>query len=145
MRRSAREEVADARKSNKAIIFGLGHSSVAEHAVFNLDILGVSRLAVEFIESHRLVSYTEKSQRYIRLDGDYVLPPELQGTSLEATFHELVSEQNETYRQLYPLLEDYFFERFSGDGEPKPRSSARGAAGEDARYVLSWRLRHRSG
>lgn len=46
----------------------MGHSSIAEHAVFNLDILGVSRLAVETIERFRLCSYTEKSQRYVRLE-----------------------------------------------------------------------------
>ncbi|MBD3163357.1 MAG: hypothetical protein GF346_12830, partial [Candidatus Eisenbacteria bacterium] len=65
LRAVAREEVDAARRSNQRIIFGLGHASVAEHAVFNLDILGVSRLAIEEVERMRLCSYTEKSQRYI--------------------------------------------------------------------------------
>ena len=34
LRDKARKEVDKARRSNQAIIFGLGHSSVAEHAVF---------------------------------------------------------------------------------------------------------------
>ena len=37
------------------------------------DILGCSRLAIEALEWHRLCSYTEKSQRYITLDGDFVV------------------------------------------------------------------------
>ena len=52
----------------------MGHHSVAEHAVFNFDVIGISRLAMEELEKFRLCSYTEKSQRYITLDKDFVLP-----------------------------------------------------------------------
>jgi len=71
IRRDAAREVQRSRRSNQAIIFGMGHSSVAEHAVFNMDVIGISRLAVEELQRTRLASYTEKSQRYITLDGDY--------------------------------------------------------------------------
>ena len=50
LRAVARTEVAKARRSNRNIIFKMGHHSIAEHAVFNFDILGVSRLALEEIE-----------------------------------------------------------------------------------------------
>jgi len=49
----------------------MGHHSVAEHAVFNLDILGVSRYVMEELEKFRLCAYTEKSQRYITLKKDH--------------------------------------------------------------------------
>ena len=78
IRKDAREEVEISRKSNSVIIFKMGHHSVAEHAVFNLDIVGVSRLAMEEVEKFRLCSYTEKSQRYIMLDKDFVLPRKIQ-------------------------------------------------------------------
>ena len=78
LRRKSRNEVLKARQSNAAIVFGMGHHSVAEHAVFNFDITDVSRLAIEALESHRLASYTEKSQRYIKLDEDFVLPAEIE-------------------------------------------------------------------
>ncbi len=58
LRETARQEVEKARKSNQNIIFAMGHHSVAEHAVFNFDVLGVSRLAIEEIEKFRLCSYT---------------------------------------------------------------------------------------
>ncbi|MFQ5953032.1 MAG: FAD-dependent thymidylate synthase, partial [Candidatus Omnitrophota bacterium] len=82
IRKDAREEVEKSRRSNSTIIFKMGHHSVAEHAVFNLDILGVSRLAMEEVEKFRLCAYTEKSQRYITLDKDFVIPEEIKGTPL---------------------------------------------------------------
>jgi hypothetical protein len=45
LRQEAVQDVAKARKSNESIVFEMGHGSVAEHAVFNFDIIGVSRLA----------------------------------------------------------------------------------------------------
>ena len=50
IRKDSRQEVQRARKSNSTIIFKMGHHSVAEHAVFNLDITGVSRYAMEELE-----------------------------------------------------------------------------------------------
>ncbi|MCK4882079.1 MAG: FAD-dependent thymidylate synthase, partial [Candidatus Omnitrophica bacterium] len=53
LRVDSRSEVERARRSNSSIIFKMGHHSVAEHAVFNLDILGVSRFAMEELEKFR--------------------------------------------------------------------------------------------
>lgn len=138
LRAVAREEVDAARRSNERIIFGLGHASVAEHAVFNLDILGVSRLAVEEIQRMRLCSYTEKSQRYILLDEDFVVPEELREGDLEEPFRALLREQNDFYRRAYERLRPYVFEQ-----NPELASSRQnhrmleGLAKEDARYGLS--------
>jgi len=64
-------------------VIGYGHASVAEHAVVHIAIEGVSRLALEALESARLASFTEKSTRYQILDADaFVRPPELQGHPL---------------------------------------------------------------
>ena len=72
LRKKACLDVEKARKSNQKIIFAMGHHSVAEHAVFNFDIMRISRLALEEVERFRLASYTEKSQRYVTLAGDYI-------------------------------------------------------------------------
>jgi hypothetical protein len=95
LRAEARGNVAKARQSNRNIVFEMGHSSIAEHAVFNLDILGVSRLLVEDIESFRLCSYTEKSQRYVLFQDDFVLPGEIRGTGLEGAYVETIRAQQE--------------------------------------------------
>ena len=138
LRRAARGELDRARKSNEKIIFGLGHASVAEHAVFNLDILGVSRLAAEFVERFRLCSYTEKSQRYITLEGDFVTPVELLGTSLEDDFLAAVELQTRAYFRFYERLKEYFDRSFPDLAErAEGRRTLDGWAKEDARYGLS--------
>lgn len=100
LRRIARTEVEKARKSNSTIIFKMGHHSVAEHAVFNFDLLDVSRLALEEIEKFRLCSYTEKSQRYQKLEGNFVVPDEVRGTRDEVRFIEIVKKLNSYYQEL---------------------------------------------
>ncbi len=137
IRSLARKDVEKARRSNRRIIFGLGHASVAEHAVFNFDVTGISRLAVEAVEHHRLASFTEKSQRYIKLDGDYVIPPELQSSPLENEFHELIKNQNDAYKLLYPDLLEYFKDIVEESNEELEKGPAESRASEDARYVVS--------
>ncbi len=97
LRKDARIDIENARESNKAIIFAMGHKSIAEHAFFNFDIMGVSRRAVEELERPRLQSYTEKSQRYIKMEGNFVIPKEIQASFLESKFIELIELQNNFY------------------------------------------------
>jgi len=138
IRKDAREEVEQSRKSNTAIIFKMGHHSVAEHAVFNLDILGVSRLAMEEVEKFRLCSYTEKSQRYITLDNDFVIPEEIKGTSLEKLFTGMVREQNKAYFTLFEKLKDHVLKKHADlAADAKNHSLLEGWAKEDARYVTA--------
>ena len=136
LRKEALEEVARARSSNRKIIFGMGHHSVAEHAVFNFDVLGLSRLAIEALERFRLCSFTEKSQRYITLDHDFVLPEELSGTPHEKALQGLVAEQAKVYEEVVAAL----LERMKS-GNPNLANDknalklAEGSAKEDARYA----------
>jgi len=138
LRRLARREVDRARRSNERIIFGLGHASVAEHAVFNLDIRGVSRLAAEFVERFRLCSYTEKSQRYVTLEGDFVVPPELAGGPLEPPFRALLERQADVYGRFRERLQVYFTGRYPELAATEAgRRTLDGWAKEDARYCFS--------
>ncbi len=138
IRKSAREEVEKSRKSNATIIFKMGHHSVAEHAVFNLDILGVSRYVMEEIEKFRLCSYTEKSQRYITLDNDFVIPKEIKGTSFEKAFTDMINEQNQAYFKLYERLKEHVFSKNSElAANPKNHNLLEGWAKEDARYITA--------
>lgn len=138
IRRSAREEVERTRRSNSTIIFKMGHHSVAEHAIFNIDIIGASRLAMEEIEKFRLCSYTEKSQRYITLDKDFVVPEEIKGTSLEKPFTDMIHRQNEAYFKLFEALKDHVFAKHSDlAANDKNHNMLEGWAKEDARYVTA--------
>lgn len=138
LRAVARAEVEKARRSNRNIIFKMGHHSVAEHAVFNFDIIGVSRLALEEIEKFRLCSYTEKSQRYIALKDDLFIPEEIKSSGKQSVFVRTIKAQNSLYSKLYKKLRAYFFEK----NKEAARSSKKhfmleGWAKEDARYVVS--------
>ncbi|MBN1433682.1 FAD-dependent thymidylate synthase, partial [Candidatus Fermentibacterales bacterium] len=121
LRKSAREEVEKARRSNRTIVFEYGHGSVAEHAVFNLDVLGVSRLATEALQSFRLASFTEKSQRYVLLHRDWIVPEELPDSEATA-FRGYLECLFGSYEKIYELLLE------SGRDEARAR--------EDARYCL---------
>ncbi|MFQ6092015.1 MAG: FAD-dependent thymidylate synthase [bacterium] len=138
LRRLARKEVEKARRSNRNIIFGLGHHSVAEHALFNFDIMGVSRLAIEEIEKFRLCSYTEKSQRYITLGDDFVIPEEVEGSPWKKIFVDAVGFQNELYHKLYDALRVHLFKKYADMArERKNHPVLDGWAKEDARYITS--------
>jgi flavin-dependent thymidylate synthase len=121
LRSESATEVEKARQSNRRIVFGYGHASVAEHAVFNLDVTGISRVAAEYLQSFRLASYTEKSQRYIRLSEDWVSPDELEGEGSSA-FALSVSALFAIYGKAFDAL------AAAGFGEEPAR--------EDSRYVL---------
>jgi len=138
LRSDARADVEKARKSNKKIIFDMGHHSVAEHAVFNFDLIDISRLALENIERFRLVSYTEKSQRYVTLKGDFHIPNEYTDQNLKRRYLEVINLQNNLYKQLFALLKDYIFSKHPKlASDKKNKSLLEGWAKEDARYILS--------
>lgn len=138
LRAAARAEVERARRSNETIIFKMGHHSVAEHAVFNFDVIGLSRLAIEELERFRLLSFTEKSQRYITLGEDFVVPEEIVRAGQRALFVRTVKAQNALYHRLYARLKPHVFAKHrSWAGEPGNAAVLDGWAKEDARYVVS--------
>lgn len=138
LRKIAREQIARARKSNRTIIFEMGHHSVAEHAVFNFDIIGISRLAVEEVEKFRLGSYTEKSQRYVTLAGDFVTPFEIANSKLVNDFGLLARQQNDTYHYLYGKLRAGLLKQSRTRKPDRSKMTIlENRAKEDARYVLS--------
>lgn len=136
LRKASREEVEKSRKSNSSIIFKMGHHSVAEHAVFNFDLIGVSRLAVESIEHHRLCSFTEKSQRYITLESDFVIPHEIGNSSYKDPYIRLIGEMSALYVKLNEKLQEHVFKKHAELAkDPKNKTLLEGWAKEDARYI----------
>ena len=57
-------------------IIGLGHSSVLEHANFTFGVEGISRATSHQLVRHRLASYSQQSQRYVKVGAEfeYVTP-----------------------------------------------------------------------
>jgi len=133
LRADAVLDVEKSRRSNKNIVFEMGHSSVAEHAVFNFDVIGISRYLTEFVQRTRLASFTEKSQRYVTLDGDYIIPEEIKNDShVLHKFQDTIQSQNDAYLSLFEKLKTYFQQTTK-----LTKRELEGRAKEDARYVLS--------
>ena len=137
IRRASREGVARARRSNEQIVFEFGHKSVAEHAVYNFDVLGISRLATEFVQNNRLCSFTEKSQRYIRFDEEVFMPPELKDSSLLSKYQDVTHHQYLSYEKLFNAIFKHLSQKFPHKVNHKVgRKQLETMAGEDARYIL---------
>lgn len=53
-----------------------GHHAVLEHAIFTFGIDGVSRVCTHQLVRHRVASFAQQSQRYVRIKGelDYYTP-----------------------------------------------------------------------
>lgn len=133
LRREALAEVDKARSSNTNIIFEMGHASVAEHAVFNLDLIGVSRYLTETIQRSRLVSFTEKSQRYVTFGTDYIIPTELnRRPKLKKMYKAYMKSLFAEYETCCMLLTDHYKKTHKSLKAKDIECMAK----EDARYIL---------
>ena len=98
-------------------LISMGHFSVFEHVSFSFGIEGVSRALTHQLVRHRLASYSQKSQRYVKAGDEfpYIIPHTIKDNShaLEI-FNNAMKEIAECYNKL----------------------SALDIPAEDARYVL---------
>ncbi|MEM3579186.1 MAG: FAD-dependent thymidylate synthase [Candidatus Bathyarchaeia archaeon] len=98
-------------------VTGYGHMSVVEHASFTFSIEDVSRAMTHQLVRHRIASYTQQSQRYVKYDTlkSYVVPPSINANpEAKKLFDNALEHISETYNKLLEM------------GVPK----------EDARYIL---------
>ena len=133
LRKEAMQELEKARKTNTNIIFEMGHSSVAEHSVFNIDIIGISRALTELVQRSRIASFTEKSQRYVTFGKDYVIPKEFTNRpKLKQPYKKLMDELFAEYEFSFNALNELYKKQ-----KPQLRTREREClAKEDARYIL---------
>jgi thymidylate synthase (FAD) len=99
-------------------VIGFGHLSVTEHASFTFSVKGISRACSHQIVRHRIASYTQQSQRYVKFkpeEIEYVTPPKI--------------EKNPDLKKKYDSMMDdiavFYKEMLEKDVPP-----------EDARYIL---------
>ena len=84
-------------------IMASGHFSTLEHASYTFAIDGVSRVLTHQLVRHRLASFNQQSQRYVKFkDGfPYITPPSIQADpEAEARFQALMDEASEVYLSL---------------------------------------------
>ena len=63
----------------------MGHNSAFEHASFTFGVSGISRACTHQLVRHRLASYNQQSQRYVKWEDEdemfYIEPPEIHDSS----------------------------------------------------------------
>ncbi len=98
-------------------IVEMGHLSTFEHASFTFAVEGVSRVLTHQLVRHRIASYSQQSQRYVKEhDFEYIVPPSVAANPQAAAKFAAVMDQ---IRVAYDEL------------------AALGVHQEDARYVLA--------
>ena len=99
-------------------LFSIGHTSTFEHVSFTFGIDGLSRVASHQLVRHRLASFSQQSQRYVKMNYDpeaVVIPPSIKNNpeALEI-YLDAIKNSQETYKKLIEL----------------------GISKEDARFIL---------
>jgi thymidylate synthase (FAD) len=126
------EREADGRASARLLedLWRSGHHSPFEHASFTFGVDGLSRVASHQLVRHRMASYSQQSQRYVKMGAgtpeadkpDVVIPPSV---AADASARALFERQAESALAAYRAL--------VGMGVPA----------EDARFILphGWETR----
>lgn len=114
------------------MLMSYGHESPIEHVSFTFAVEGVSRSLSHQLVRHRIASYSQQSQRYVRLNQfEYIVPPEIEK---DEEAREIFISAMENSQKSYDKLADILREKYLKEGmEP---ISAEKKAIEDARYVF---------
>lgn len=101
-----------------------GHESPLEHVKFTFAIEGVSRALTHQLVRHRIASYSQQSQRYVKAtDFNYIIPPSIENDQgLQKTFIKTMEEIQKNYNQMLEL-----FQQKGKSGE---------SANQDVRFLL---------
>jgi len=102
----------------------IGHLSPIEHVSFSFGIEGISRACSHQLVRHRVASYSQQSQRYVKEEQfDYVIPPSIkQDPALTREFETFMAEAQENYTKVLKRLEELGYKGEAGQ--------------QDARYLL---------
>lgn len=103
----------------------MGHMSPMEHASFTFAIEGISRACSHQLVRHRLASYSQQSQRYIRETKEfrYVIPPSIKADKeLKRYFKNFMLQAQRAYDEIVSRLHQ--------------RGIRGELANQDARFVL---------
>jgi thymidylate synthase (FAD) len=121
------DKVKDDREKQAAFIKKIvssGHESPLEHVKFTFAVEGVSRALTHQLVRHRMASYSQQSQRYVKEKNfDYIIPPSIESNpSAKAEFEKTMSLVQESYTRISSLLSE---KGLNGEN-----------ANQDARFVL---------
>ena len=98
------ENATDEEKMLKLIerVISSGHYSTIEHIQVSFAISNVSRACTHHLVRHRHMSFSQKSQRYVKEKGqfDYIIPPTIEKDEvLKAKFIDFMNKISEQYQE----------------------------------------------
>lgn len=119
------------------MLMKMGHMSPVEHISFTFGIEGISRVCSHQLVRHRIASYSQQSQRYVKLESfETIVPPAIrEHPEALAIFEEAMEESRSAYNRIAELLYGHYLKEDGGETK-KQRSSAEKKAIEDARFVF---------
>lgn len=120
------------------MILGLGHGSVLEHSCITFGIEGVSRSLTHQLVRHRIASYSQKSQRYVK-EGQfsYIIPREIKECpEAEAIFIKAMEDDQKAYDQIVEALLKKYLLALGHEPSKKEMAELEKKAIENARYIL---------
>ncbi|MGL5712436.1 MAG: FAD-dependent thymidylate synthase [Paraclostridium sp.] len=122
------------------MLINIGHESPLEHVSFTFAVEGISRSCSHQIVRHRIASFSQQSQRYVKLDQfEYIIPPEINEIEeARALFIESMNKDQEAYDKIVDILFEKHYNKLInfGKNEKEAHRQAEKKAIEDARYVF---------
>lgn len=114
------------------MLMSYGHESPIEHVSFTFAIEGVSRSLTHQLVRHRIASYSQQSQRYVKLNQfEYIVPPEIdKNEKAREIFIKAMEQSQKSYDELVDILKNKYI------SEGVSSLAAEKRAIEDARYVF---------
>ncbi len=100
-------ETVDDDKMRKVLksVVDRGHHSVIEHASFTFSVEGVSRACTHQLVRHRIASYSQQSQRYVKYDKPAFVTPHTieKNTEAKKIFSESLENMIGDYKKLLEI------------------------------------------
>lgn len=122
------------------MLVDMGHESPIEHVSFTFAVEGVSRVLTHQLVRHRIASYSQQSQRYVKLEQfEYIIPPSIEESDeAKKLFIEAMENDQKTYNRITETLFESNFKQFINEGktEKEAKRLAEKKSIEDARYVF---------
>lgn len=114
------------------MLMSYGHQSPIEHVSFTFAVEGVSRSLTHQLVRHRLASYSQQSQRYVKLNQfEYIIPPAIENNE---KCKEIYIKSMERSQQDYDNIANELINDYIEKGLDKRVAEKK--AIEDARYVF---------
>ncbi|MGL6107806.1 FAD-dependent thymidylate synthase [Romboutsia sp.] len=122
------------------MLINIGHESPLEHVSFTFAVEGISRACSHQIVRHRIASFSQQSQRYVKLEQfEYIIPEEINEIEeAKKVFIDAMEKDQEAYDKLVEILFEKHYNNLIkyGKNEKEAKRDAEKKAIEDARYVF---------